>query len=41
MQNNYNVVDVFSENGKSLNEIISTFLVSFLDNECSAFLQNE
>ena len=41
MQNKYKVNTIFNENGKSLNEVIHTFFLSFLDEELNFFTFND
>lgn len=37
MNNKYKVNNIFNENGKSLNELINAFFLSFLDEELNFF----
>ena len=41
MNSEYKVNNIFDSKGKTFNELISTFLVSFLDNELEDRLENK
>ena len=40
MNNNYRVNNIFNDDGLTFNELINTFLVSFLDKEFDAYWNN-
>ena len=40
MENEYKVNNIFNEKGVTLNELVSTFLISFLDKEFGIYENN-